>query len=93
MIDTGFNSWLTLPAVSIAALNLRWLRSGRMLLADGSEALFDVYEAMIEWDGRPRSIRIDEVAGVPLIGTALLANNDLHVEFRVGGTVTIQAIP
>lgn len=93
LIDTGFDGWLTLPATSIAALGLRWLRSGRMLLADGTEALFDVYEAIIPWDGYPRSIRIDEVSGVPLVGTAFLAGTQLQVEFRVGGAVTIQAIP
>jgi predicted aspartyl protease len=66
--DTGFNGTLTLPPALIAALGLAWRRRGRALLADGSESLFDIYEAIVVWDGEPRRIAVDEADIDPLAG-------------------------
>jgi predicted aspartyl protease len=46
-IDTGFDGWLSLPPALIALLKLPWRRRGRALLADGSDTLFDIYEAAV----------------------------------------------
>jgi len=51
IIDTGFNGWLSLSPDLIDQLNLIWKRRGRALLGDGSECIFNVYEAVILWDG------------------------------------------
>lgn len=48
IVDTGFNGWLSVPPDSIARLNLTWKRRGRAILGDGSECVFDVYEAVAE---------------------------------------------
>ncbi len=45
LVDTGFNGFLTLPASAIARLGLTRIGRGRALLADGSESVFDLYEA------------------------------------------------
>jgi len=47
VIDAGFTGSLTLPSAVISALRLRWHRTDRGVLADGSERLFDVYEAKV----------------------------------------------
>ena len=49
VVDTGFDGWLTLAPALIALLELPWRRRGRVLLADGSECVFDIYEA--RWSG------------------------------------------
>ena len=54
VVDTGFDGSISLPPALIASLRLRWKRFGRALLADGSESLFDVYEAKVLWDGYVR---------------------------------------
>lgn len=54
-VDTGFNGWLSLPPDLIAELNLRWKRRGRAILGDGSECVFNVYEAVVFWDGELRT--------------------------------------
>ena len=72
IVDTGFTGWLTLPPDVIAALGLPWNELGEAILADGSQVLFDVYEAAIEWDGSVISISIDESDSEPLIGMALM---------------------
>ena len=62
VIDTGYSGWLTLPPKLIVALGLSWQTTGRGLLADGSECLFDVYDASVIWGRRVRRILVDEAA-------------------------------
>jgi predicted aspartyl protease len=47
IIDTGFDGCLSLPSSIIVLLSLDWRERGRALLADGSEAVFDIYEATV----------------------------------------------
>ncbi len=59
IVDTGFNGWLSLPPDLIAQLNLRWKRRGRAILGDGSECVFNVYEAVVVWDNTLITIPVD----------------------------------
>jgi clan AA aspartic protease len=93
VVDTGFNGSLTLPSALIALLSLPYRRSGRALLADGSESLFDVYEAIVDWDGQRRRVSVDAVETEPLLGMALLDGYELRVQARVGGGVFVTALP
>jgi len=77
IIDTGFNGWLSLSPDLIDQLNLRWKRRGRALLGDGSECIFNVYEAVILWDGSPLRIPIDEADSEPLVGMSLMEGYQL----------------
>ena len=56
VIDTGFNGFLTLPTALVAQLGIPFAYMGRAILADGSEAAFDVYDATVLWNGRPRYV-------------------------------------
>jgi clan AA aspartic protease len=91
VIDTGFNGWISLPSTLIAELGLPWRRRGRGELADGSETIFDIYEATIIWDGRSRRVWVDEIDAAPLVGTALLDGHKLTIQVWAGGIVTIAA--
>ena len=93
VIDTGFNGFLTLPASLIQELGLVWRRRGRAMLADGSDSLFDIYEAIVTWDDRPRRIAVDEVNSDPLIGMSLLYGYELTVQVVDGGSVVINPLP
>ncbi len=92
LVDTGFNGELTLPLATIEAPELEWLRSGRALLADGSDVRFDSYEATIDWDGAMRPITVDTADTEPLVGMALLDGYEVTIQAVVGGTVTITAL-
>ena len=61
VLDTGFTGALTLPSNLIQMLGFPLRRRGRALLADGSESVFDTYEATVLWDGQPRRISVDAV--------------------------------
>lgn len=92
VIDTGFNGFLTLPPARIAALGLRWLCRQRGFLADGSVQVFDVYEAVLQWDGRTRKVEVESVDAEPLVGMAMLERHELRIQVISGGAVTVQEL-
>ena len=93
VIDTGYTASLTLPPAIIAALRLPWQSVDRGTLADGSECLFDVYEAQVDWHGTPRRVLVDEANADPLVGMALMTDYELNIQVRSGGTVVIKRLP
>jgi clan AA aspartic protease len=92
VIDTGFNGFLSLPSTIIATLNLPWSGSDFVTLGDGSETFFDLYNAMVIWDGQYCEIDIAESETEPLLGTALLYGYRLQVDNIEGGLVKIEAL-
>ena len=92
IVDTGFNGWLSLPPDLIAQLNLRWKRRGRAILGDGTECIFDVYEAVVIWDGNLLTIPVDEADAEPLVGMSLMEGFQLLIQVFEGGTVTIESL-
>ena len=93
VIDTGFDGARSLPLADITALGLPWRQRGRALLADGSASLFDVYEALVLWDGALRRVAVDAAAIDPLVGMRLLNGYARTVQAVVGGQVLIKALP
>lgn len=92
VIDTGFNGYLTLPPDLIAALRLPFRRSGRAVLGDGSEVTFDIYEAVILWNGQPRRIAVDAAETEPLLGMGLLYGHELNLQVIEGGDAVIRPL-
>ena len=91
VIDTGFTDQLTLPIEAIAAMNLPLLALIPADLADGSTIEMSMYEATILWHGLERHVRVLAAGSRSLLGTRLLENFDLYVQFREGGRVTVVA--
>ncbi len=91
VIDTGFSGFLTLPPALVAALGLAFAGVGWAVLADGTEARFDVYDATLLWDGWPRRVYAYAAETTPLVGMRLLEGHDLHVEVQDGGRVAVEA--
>ncbi|KKI99734.1 hypothetical protein [Prochlorothrix hollandica] len=92
IVDTGFNGWLSLPPNLIKQLNLKWKRRGRAILGDGSECVFNVYEAVVVWDGDYLTIPIDEADSEPLVGMSLMEGYQLTVQVFEEGSVEIRKV-
>jgi clan AA aspartic protease len=92
VIDTGFTGFLSLPSAMIATLNLPWSASDIATLGDGSETLFDLYTAVVIWDGQYRDIYIAESETEPLLGMAMFYGYRLQVDTVEGGLVTIEML-
>ncbi|MBD2603317.1 clan AA aspartic protease [Scytonema hofmannii FACHB-248] len=92
IVDTGFNGWLSLPPSLIAELGLIWKRRGRAILGDGSECIFNVYEAVVLWDGAILTIPIDEADSEPLIGMSLMEGYQLTIQAIDGGRVELNKL-
>jgi clan AA aspartic protease len=92
IVDTGFNGWRSLPPDLISQLNLQWKRRGRAILGDGSECVFNVYEAVLVWDGNLLTIPIDEADSEPLVGISLMEGYQLMVQVFEGGRVELSKI-
>jgi clan AA aspartic protease len=92
IVDTGFNGWLSLPPSLIAQLKLRWKRRGRAILGDGSECIFNVYEAVVVWDGVLLTIPVDEADSEPLVGMSLMESYQLTVQVFEDGRVELSKV-
>jgi clan AA aspartic protease len=92
-IDTGFNGFLTLPAVVLSALRCDRIGVSLITLADGHQEFVDIYEVVVIWEGQPRTVEADTAGGGVLVGTALLEGHELRIQVVDGGPVTIEALP
>lgn len=93
VIDTGFNSSLTLPPAVAAALGLTRQSGGSAVLADGSVRRLDVYAAEVDWGGTWRPVLAWVVGDEALLGMGLLAGHELRVKAVPGGVAEITPIP
>lgn len=92
VVDTGFTDYLCLPPEAVSLLGLPFLYDLPVNLADNSEVLLAVHEAIILWNGEEREIRVLATGRRPLLGTALLDEHELVVQFTEGGLVTIDEL-
>jgi clan AA aspartic protease len=89
VIDTGFTGFLSLPNYLISELGLLWSYRDRGTLGDGSEVLFDIYDAEAIWDGKSQEIEVNSAETDPLIGMSMLRGYRLQVDTIECGLVII----
>lgn len=89
VIDTGFTDHLCLPPEAVNLLRLPFLYNLPANLADNSSVVLPVHQATIFWDGAEREVRVFATGRRPLIGTSLLDEQELVIQFTEGGLVTI----
>ncbi len=61
-----------------------------MITADNSEVILPVHQASILWNGEEKEVRVLATGRRPLLGTALLEEYELVIQFTEGGLVTIE---
>lgn len=89
VIDTGFTDYLCLPPEAVALLRLPFLYELPANLANNSWVDIPVHEAVIIWNGIEQEVNVLATGKRPLLGTALLDEHELVIQFTEGGLVTI----
>lgn len=92
VVDTRFEGFLTLPSAVVTNLGLSYLAPIRANLADNSRVVTDVHQVTMIWNGVEREIPVLAMGRRPLIGTALLEDYHLSIDFFDGGTVLVDEI-
>ena len=92
VVDTGFEGFLTLPPNVVAELDLPYLARIQANLADNSGVATNAHAIRIVWEGVEREVVVLAMGRRPLIGTALLEESHLSIDFCEGGTVLVDEI-
>lgn len=92
VIDTGFTEFLTLSPEAVSLLGFPFVYDMYATLADNSTVILPVHQATIIWNGKERVVNVLATGKPPLLGTALLNEHELVVQFAEGGLVTIEEL-
>ena len=92
VVDSGFTGELCLPPEAVALMGLPFRHDTFANLADNSEVMLSLHEAIVLWDGIERDILVLATGRRPLLGTALLDEQELVIQFVEGGLVTIDEL-
>ncbi len=92
VVDTGFTGEMTLPQAAVAAMSLPYLYEQRSVLADGSTIYIPIHQMTVLWNGMRRTVRVLATGRRPLVGTALLDDQELRVRFRENDLVTVDEL-
>jgi len=81
-IDTAFNGGLVMPRELIHKLGLKNASSTDAILADGQLVELETFSCYLEWFGhRYRTQVIANDGEIPLLGTVLLSNRRLLIDY------------
>lgn len=85
-IDTAFNGFLVFPQDMIEKLGLQQEAATDAILADGTRVTLESFACLIEWFGEVRPAQVIGNAGrqLPLLGTELLKNKKLLIDYPEG---------
>ena len=92
VMDTGFTGELCLPPEAVSLMGLPFRHDTLANLADNSEVMLSLHEAIVFWDDIERDVLVIATGRRPLIGTALLDEQELVIQFTEGGLVTIDEL-
>jgi clan AA aspartic protease len=84
-IDTAFDGFLVFSKSLIESLDLDQEAATEAILADGSRVTLESYVCYVNWFGEVVAAQVIANEGrLPLLGTELLANRRLVVDYAIG---------
>ncbi len=82
-IDTAFDGHLVLSLGRIQELKLHSLAETEAILADGSRVTLETFLCYVDWFGNRQPLQVIANEGrYPLLGTGLLDQRVLHVDYQ-----------
>ncbi len=94
VVDTGFNSDLELPRSLFDVVVIRYVSEGYSMLAGGLSTVQEFYQVRVPFDGKlveALATFVDEET--ILLGTGLLKEYVLHIDFPAGTVSLTQPSP
>jgi clan AA aspartic protease len=92
VIDTGFSGHLALPQSLLESAGYQSDSQTSVIMADGSTILCDTYTIEIEWDGAWRWVTAWPLGNLPLLGSDMLRDYQLQIDYKHAGGVEIQKL-
>jgi clan AA aspartic protease len=92
VINTGFEGALALPVGAIAKLQLPYVTSIHTNLANNENIITPVHRATVVWDEVELEVPVLAMGIRPQIGTLLLNNSNLNIDFSDGSILSIEAL-
>jgi len=81
-IDTAFDGHLVFPLLLVQELELQSLVDTEAILADGRKVTLETFVCYLHWFGKLIPLQVIANDGkLPLLGTGLLENHVLHVDY------------
>ncbi|HXV61516.1 MAG TPA: hypothetical protein VEK15_12530 [Vicinamibacteria bacterium] len=94
VIDTGFNGYLELPESLRVAVKAQFIGHVESALAAGQTIVEENYIVEFPFDGETLEVEATFAAGTDiLIGTSMLRNHRLEIDFREGFVVIDKSVP
>ena len=90
VVDTGYSGALTLPEPIAHELGLRSTQRRYVTLANGQTEQVGACAARMLWNGQPIDVLAHLMGDKPMIGTTLLTNCRLTIDWWDGGDVIIE---
>lgn len=91
-VDTGFEGDLALPSRIVSTLGVQPTGVRRRGLANGAVISCRFFQVSIDSMAGTRGAEVLLLEGMPLLGTALLDEQFLHIEVTEGGEVLIEPL-
>ena len=92
IVDTGFTGWVTVPSSAMWGLGLTPSGTARSTMANGLETESVFCDAAVIWHDNAVDVLVDIMENAPLIGSDLLADSRLVIDWRDGGEVVIEEL-
>jgi clan AA aspartic protease len=89
-IDTAFNGGLVIPRRFIERLGLKQASTTQATLADGRVADLETFTCHVDWfGGTYQTQAVSNDGEFPLLGTLLLANRKLTIDYKTKSVVLV----
>jgi clan AA aspartic protease len=92
VINTGFEGALALPLAAVTKLELPYVASINTILANDENIVTPVHRATLVWDGVELEVSVLAMGIRPQIGTLLLNNCNLNIDFSDGSILSIDTL-
>lgn len=91
-VDTCFTGDISLPIERILNLGWPFWDEDFVTLGDGRDIKMKFYRGIVMWRGQPKIVKVLASESTPLLGRRLVEGNEVNIQFKRGGSVSISPL-